>query len=136
MLKTGSILTALGLASLVGGMVFFGAIMAPLVFTKLPLDVAGPFIRAAFPFYYGYMIVSAGIGVVGFLCRREMVSALVLLIVALVTVWLWAWFIPHLDGLRAAGNMVAFNRGHGLSVWIDGAQLIAALGLLVRTAVK
>jgi hypothetical protein len=136
MLKTGSILTALGLASLVGGMVFFGAIMAPLVFTKLPLDVAGPFIRAAFPFYYGYMIVSAGIGVVGFLCRREMASALVLLIVALVTVWLWAWFIPHLDGLREAGNMVAFNRGHGMSVWIDGAQLIAALGLLVRTAVK
>jgi hypothetical protein len=136
MLKTGSILTALGLASLVGGMVFFGAIMAPLVFTKLPLDVAGPFIRAAFPFYYAYMIVSAGIGVVGFLCRREMVSALVLLIVALVTVWLWAWFIPHLDGLREAGNMVAFNRGHGMSVWIDGAQLIAAVGLLVRTAVK
>jgi hypothetical protein len=136
MLKTGSILTALGLAALVGGMVFFGAIMAPLVFTKLPLDVAGPFIRAAFPFYYGYMIVSAGIGVVGFLCRREMVSALVLAIVALVTVWLWAWFIPHLDGLREAGNMVAFNRGHGMSVWIDGAQLIAALGLLVRTAVK
>jgi Domain of unknown function (DUF4149) len=135
-MKAGNILTALGLSALVGGMLFFGAVMAPLVFTKLPLDVAGPFIRAAFPFYYAYMIVSAGIGVVGFLCRGEKVSAIVLLMVALVTVWLWAWFIPHLDALRAAGNMVAFNRGHGMSVWIDGAQLIVALGLLVRTAVK
>jgi hypothetical protein len=135
-MKTGNILTALGLSALVGGMLFFGAVMAPLVFTKLPLDVAGPFIRAAFPFYYAYMIVSAGIGVVGFLCRKALVPAIVLLVVALVTAGLWAWFIPHLDALRAAGNMAAFNRGHQLSVWINGAQLIAALGVLVRTAVK
>jgi hypothetical protein len=135
-MKTGNILTALGLSALVGGMLFFGAVMAPLVFTKLPLDVAGPFIRAAFPYYYAYMIVSAGIGVVGFLFRKEMVSAIVLLIVALVTAWLWAWFIPHLDAVREAGNMAAFNRGHQISVWIDGAQLIAALGLLLRTAVQ
>jgi hypothetical protein len=134
-LKTGNILTALGLSALVGGMLFFGAVMAPLVFTKLPPDVAGPFIRAAFPFYYAYMIVAAGIGVVGFLCRRQVVSALVLLIVALVTVWLWAWFIPYLDAVRAAGNMVVFDRGHRMSVWINGAELIAALWLLIRTAV-
>ena len=135
-MKTGNILTALGLSALVGGMLFFGAVMAPLVFTKLPLDVAGPFIRAAFPFYYAYMIVSAGIGVVGLLCRKAMVPAMVLLLVALVTAGLWAWFIPHLDALRAAGNMAAFNRGHQLSVWINGAQLLAALAVLVRTAVK
>jgi Domain of unknown function (DUF4149) len=135
MMKTGNILTALGLASLVGGMLFFGAVMAPLVFTKLPPDVAGPFIRAAFPYYYAYMIISAGIGGVGFLCRRQVVSAIVLFILALVTVWLWAWFIPHLDALREAGNMVAFDRGHKMSVWVNGAELIAALWLLIRTAV-
>ncbi len=134
-MKIGNILTVLGLSALVGGMLFFGAVMAPLVFTKLPPDIAGTFIRAAFPFYYLYMIVTAGIGVIGLLCRRQKVSAVVLLIVALVTVWLWAWFIPYLDGLRAAGNMAAFNRGHGISVWIDGAQFIAALALLIRTAI-
>ena len=41
MVYAGNILVALGLAALVGGMLFFGAVMAPLVFTKLPADVAG-----------------------------------------------------------------------------------------------
>jgi Domain of unknown function (DUF4149) len=134
MRATGNILTALGLAALVGGMLFFGAIMAPLVFTKLPPEYSGMFIRAAFPRYYAFMIVSAGLGGVGFLLRRQGVSAIALFIVALATVWLWAWFIPHLNALQAAGNTAEFNRGHQLSVWIDGLQLITALWLLVRTA--
>ncbi len=127
-------MAALGLSALVGGMLFFAAIMAPLVFTKLPPEYSGPFIRAAFPQYYAFIIVAAGLGAVGFLLRGQVVSALVLVVVVVVTVWLWAWLIPYLNAVREAGNMVAFARGHRLSVWINGAELIAGLWLLVRTA--
>ena len=39
------------LALITGGMFFFAAIMTPLVFTKLPPETSGPFIRQAFPVY-------------------------------------------------------------------------------------
>ena len=135
MLAAGNICAALGLAALVGGMLFFGAIMAPLVFTKLPPEIAGPFIRAAFPRYYAFMVVSAAIGVIGFALRRQVVPAVVLALVVLVTLWLWFWLIPYLNGVRDAGNNVAFARGHRLSVWVNGVELLAALWLLVRAAV-
>lgn len=40
------------LALLVGGMAFFAVVVAPLVFTRLPADQAGAFIRQVFPAYY------------------------------------------------------------------------------------
>jgi hypothetical protein len=39
------------LSLVIGGMFFFATIMTPLVFTKLPPDISGPFIRKAFPIY-------------------------------------------------------------------------------------
>jgi hypothetical protein len=39
------------LSLIIGGMFFFAAIMTPLVFTKLPAEISGPFIRQAFPLY-------------------------------------------------------------------------------------
>lgn len=134
MLQTGDILAALGLAALVGGMLFFGAIMAPLVFTKLPLDIAGPFIRAAFPRYYGFIIVSAALGTLGFLLRGQAISAIALILIVVLTFWLWIWLIPHLNALRDAGNTAGFNRGHRLSVWMNGLELLTALAVLIRFA--
>ena len=135
MLKAGNILSALGVSALVGGMLFFGAIMAPLVFTKLPPDVAGPFIRVAFPRYYAFIVASAGLGAVGYLVRGQWVSAIVLLLMVGVTLWLWFWLIPHLNALREVGDTAGFARGHRLSVWINGAELLSALGLLIRAAI-
>ena len=136
MARTGNILASLGLAALVGGMLFFGAVMAPLVFTHLPLNIAGPFIRSAFPFYYGYMIIASLVGVIGYWLKREVGSSLALLVILVATVWLWLWFIPHLDALRVAGNNAGFNAGHTKSVWINGGQLIIALAVLIRTAIR
>jgi hypothetical protein len=130
----GNVLAVIGLSALVGGMVFFGAIMAPLVFTKLPPDVSGPFIRAAFPRYYGFVIASAALGALGLFLRRQLISASLLLVIVVATLWAWLWLIPHLNALREAGNMAAFDRGHKLSTWLNGAALMTALWLLVRFA--
>lgn len=42
------------LSIIFGGMVTFQILFAPLVFIKIKIDVARPFIRAFFPFYYLY----------------------------------------------------------------------------------
>jgi len=128
------ILVVLGLAFLVGGMVFFAAVMAPLVFTKLPAAVGGPFIRAVFPWYYCYCALSAGVAALGFFLRRQWVSVGVLLVVVSAVLWAWFWLIPWLDAMRAAGDLAGFDRGHTVSVWLNGAEFLAALVLLVRTA--
>ena len=134
--RTGNILASLGLAALFGGMLFFGAVTAPLVFTHLPLDIAGPFIRAIFPFYYGYMMLASLIGLIGYWLNRDVMPGLALLLILVVTLWLWLWFMPHLDALRVAGNTAGFNLGHRESVWINGVQLIVALVVLIHTAIR
>ncbi len=134
MLQTGNVVALLGLAALVGGMLFFGAITAPLIFTKLPPDVAGPFIRAVFPRYYAFITVTSAVAALGLLLRGWPVSAVALIVVAALTIWLWFWLIPHLNALRDAGDTVGFDRGHRLSVWLNGLELITAIVVLVRFA--
>ena len=134
--QSGRILSVLGLAALVGGMLFFGAIMAPLVFTKLPPEVIGPFIRATFPRYYAFMVCTSLLGALGFGLRGRWLPMLVLLALAGVTLFLWFWLIPLLNALREAGNMAGFARGHRFSVWVNGAQLLTALWLLLRAALN
>jgi hypothetical protein len=128
----GGVIAVLGLAALGGGMLFFGAVMAPLVFLHLPLDVAGPFIRTAFPWYYGFCAGSAGVVAVGFLLRKEWLTLLVPLAMIGVTGWLWQDQLPALDALRAAGDTAGFAKAHRLAVWLNGGELAAAAMLLVR----
>jgi hypothetical protein len=132
---TGRIVAVLGLAVLLGGMVFFAVVMAPLVFLRLPAAVGDPFIRGVFPWYYCYCAVSAGVAACGFLLRRQWVCVAVLLVVVAAVVWAWVWLIPSLDAMRAAGDAAGFDRGHTVSVWLNGAEMLVALILLLRTAV-
>jgi hypothetical protein len=132
MVKAGSVAAGLGLALLVGGMVFFGAVVAPLIFTKLPAADAGVFIRAIFPFYFLYVAVGAGVAAMGFLGRRQAISAAVMAVVFIEALWAWVWLIPHLNAWREAGDVGAFRWGHDISTWANGAEILAAGWLLVR----
>ena len=55
------IVSLLSVAGLWGGMLFFTAVFAPLVFLRLAPEVAGRFIRAVFPVYYLAMAVTSGV---------------------------------------------------------------------------
>ncbi len=131
MAAAGNILATLGLACLLGGMLFFGAIVAPLVFSSLPPDIAGPFIREVFPRYYAYCAACAGLAALGFLGRGQTSSALVMLLITAALLWAWFWLIPHLNAWRAAGETAAFNRGHEISTWANAAEFFAGLWLLI-----
>lgn len=125
------------LALLLGGMVFFATVVAPNVFTRLPITHAGPFIRTLFPWYYRYIAVTAGLCAAA-LSRPRPVDAMIMAIVALVTLWLLFGLMPAINGysdrLQAgdSGAKRAFDRGHRLSVVVNMLQLAAAATVFVR----
>jgi hypothetical protein len=106
-----------------------------LVFIKLPIAVGGPFIRQVFPWYFGFVAGSAAIGGVGFWLRGQKVSAGVLGAVVVEALWAWLWLMPHMDVWQAAGDSLAFERGHAVSTWLNGGEIWAGVWLLVRVAV-
>lgn len=124
-------------ACLLGGMVFFGAIMAPLVFTKLDGATAGRFIRATFPRYYLYVTAAAALGAAG-LVWQDWPSGLVLAIVAALTLWLRQGLMPLLNRLRDAGlggdgaAGSRFDKLHRVSVMVNAVQIVAVLAVMVR----
>ena len=128
-------------ACLLGGMVFFAAILAPLVFTKLDGATAARFIRATFPRYYLYVAASAMLGGIG-LVWADCPSGVVLLVVALVTVWLRQGLMGTLNRLRDAGlagdaaSNARFDRLHRVSVWVNVAQVVAVLVVMARAGLK
>ncbi|MGD2019921.1 MAG: DUF4149 domain-containing protein [Thiohalocapsa sp.] len=127
------LLAGFALALAFGGMTFFSAVMAPLVFTKLPFETAGGFIRQVFPWYYlsigSVSVVAAAALVLG----AEPVAAL---LTALAAAGFWyarQVLMPRINAARDAGRDAAFNRLHRYSVIINGAQwlLLAAALVLV-----
>jgi hypothetical protein len=115
------------LGLIIGGMVFFAAVMTPLVFTKLPPEISGPFIREVFPVFSKVM---AGLSFVSAALIWNHPSAYALLVVFFLFIWTWKWLMPKINQFRdeeLGGNAKAgkaFNMLHKLSVYINLAQMI------------
>ena len=125
---------------LLGGMLFFPIVVAPIVFTSLPEVEAGHFLRSMFPRYYLFMITlselafalyQVGVGLV------LSVPATVCFGVALSTLWVRQSLVPRINDARDAqlsGDDTAgtrFDRGHKLSVTINMLQLVGLLVILL-----
>jgi hypothetical protein len=118
-------------ALLLGGMVFFSAGVAPVIFRALPAETAASFARRLFPVYYLYILVCAGIGVVACLGFSPEDAAL-LGAVALAAFWLRQIIAPRLDALKAAGDQDGFRRDHRKSVLLNLLQMVLAAATLGR----
>ena len=135
-----SLLAALAAALLVGGMLFFAAMVAPMVFKVLDEATAGRFIRRLFPVYYLGMFAFAGVAAAAAAFVRP-VDALALALVALGFLSARQILMPRINALRdreLAGEAAAgprFQRLHGVSVWINGAQFLVATVVLARLIV-
>ena len=122
------------LGTLIGSMLFFAAIVAPIVFRALTAEQGGAFLRRFFPRYYVWGIV------LGILCT--LVSslsdniAITALCAAVTALFLYTrqWLMPRinrardraLDGDAAADK--AFKNLHLQSVIINGLQLLMLIG--------
>jgi hypothetical protein len=114
------------MALVLGGMFFFAAIMTPLVFTKLPPEISGPFIRQAFPVYSQ---AKAGMTLVAAITIWNYSLSLNLAGVFIFFIWGWLWLMPKINYYRdeqLRGNEKAgksFNLLHRVSVVINLGQM-------------
>ena len=124
---------------LLGGMLFFPIVVAPVVFMALPEAQAGIFLRAMFPRYYVFMIVLSLVASAMYQLNEGAVvsvAALVCLGVGLSTLWVRQGLLPRINAARdaqLAGDAnagEAFDRGHKLSVAINIVQLVLLVALV------
>ena len=123
---------------LLGAMLFFPSVVAPVVFTSLPEAQAGAFLRSMFPRYYAFMIALSLIAALLFLVFSDesaYQAAIVCLFVGVSTLWVRQWLLPRINMARnaqLAGDTEAgrrFDRDHKLSVGINLLQLVLLVGI-------
>jgi hypothetical protein len=125
------LVAGLALALAFGAMTFFSAVMAPLVFTKLPFETAGGFIRQVFPWYYLSVGSVSALAAVALVFGAEQVAAL---LAALAAAGFWfarQVLMPRINAARDAGAHARFERLHRISVAINGAQWLLLAAALV-----
>ena len=127
------------LSLIIGGMFFFAAIMTPLVFTKLPPEISGPFIRQAFPVYSQAM---AGMTLAAALFLWNFSESIHLVIVFILFIWGWLWLMPRINRHRdnqLQGNKnsgTTFNLLHRLSVVVNISQMGLVGYVLYQVIIK
>lgn len=125
----------LSAAVLLGSMVFFSCIMAPLIFIKLDEAIAGPFVRSVFPWYYLVIIGLSAVGALGLITIQPL-PAVILAVIGIAAVLARQVLMPRINDHRdkmVGGNAEAeraFQRLHRLSVWINGGQLIGSVAVI------
>jgi uncharacterized membrane protein len=130
-----ALISLFAVALLLGGMVFFAALVAPVVFRVLPAETGGRFIRALFPRYYLWVLGCAAAAAVALFPLSKPDSGLMAAIAAL-ALWLRQVLMPRINALsdRAkagdAAAQTAFDRAHKLSVAANLLQLVAAAVVL------
>jgi sulfite exporter TauE/SafE len=132
-------------------MVFFTALVAPIVFKVLPMAEAGKLVSVVFPRYYllGYICGAIGFILAVYLSATRIprmwwaTAALALLIALGLTVYAGAAVRPQADAIRSVTTEVnpdparraEFDRLHHLSVMLNGAVMLLNLAALFSSAV-
>lgn len=122
-------LATLTTALLFGGMTLFAFGFAALLFKVLPVEAARQVIRAAFPWFYLFVLVCAAAGA-GLWWLRRTDAALVMLAIAITTIPTRQLLMPAINRATDAGNRRRFGVLHGLSVLITLAHIAAAAWVL------
>ena len=133
-----------------GGMVFFTAIIAPVVFKLLPIADAGKLVAGLFPRYYilGYIAGTIGLALaIYFTVERQPklwwgLSALALAVALGLTMYAGAIIRPQVTAIRTVvedqnpdpARKAEFDRLHRLSVMLNGGVMLLNLAALVTTA--
>jgi uncharacterized membrane protein len=133
-----------------GAIIFFSAIVAPAIFTQLPIAEAGKVIATIFPRYYlfGYIagFVSLALAILFALARGPRGwwsgAAVALAIALALTLYAGQVVRPRVDAIRTVAEeqnpdparKAEFDRLHHLSVVLNGAVLVLNLVALASTA--
>ena len=122
----------MNMVSLVLGiMLFFSFILAPMIFKVLPPDNAGVFIRAIFPYYYLVNLLILGL-VSGFYIFYQtfILDFYLVFTSALLFFFNLVYLMPKINKLKDERNEKAFKISHFISVVINFVQLVM-LGIVL-----
>lgn len=132
-------------ACLLGGMLFFPSVVAPVVFKALPEEQAGAFLRAMFPRYYSFIILLGVAACVSYALAESGSGGSVLAptvgitgLVVVSTLWVKQSLLPKINAARdaeLAGDALAgasFKTMHRLSVVINMVQLLALVAIAAK----
>jgi hypothetical protein len=132
----------------VGSVLFFSFGVAPVIFKVLGPEAGGRFVRALFPRYYQWGVVSGAVALPSAvavpLCFPELrgpwvgVQALAILAAVLIMLYAGNALTPAINAAPDAGpeGHARFERLHRRSVRLNGLVLVIGLGLLVAFAAR
>lgn len=112
---------------LLGGMVFFPAVVAPAIFSSLDIKTSGVVLRRLFPNYYLFIIVLALIA--GFLGKLISVATAACIFIVVTTVLVRQILLPKINQWRdeeLSGNLDSakkFSLSHRLTVILNLLQM-------------
>ena len=136
------------LTAWVGAILYFSFGVAPLIFRVLGAEAGAKFVRALFPRYYAWGVVSSGIALPAMLggplaypeYRGIWVGIRALLVVASILIFLYCGnsLTPAINAARDAGpeGSARFERLHARSVRLNAVVLLLGLILLVSQATR
>ena len=122
---------------ILGTMIFFSFVMAPLIFTKLEVEVAGKFIRVVFPWYYLSLGILSIFSFITLLFANR-IEAIIMILFLLGVVVSRQIIMPKINiyrDLSTNNNRKAesmFNLLHRSSVGINFAQIVICLIVISR----
>ncbi len=118
-------------------MIFFSFVMAPLIFTKLEVEIAGKFIRVVFPWYYLFLGILSLFSLIAMAFANRMDTIFMILFFLGVVVSRQI-IMPKINIYRdqSANNdrkaESMFNLLHRSSVGINFAQIVICLIVISR----
>ncbi len=119
-------------AMVLGIMLFFSFVIAPVVFTTLDEDNARKFIRRIFPFYYNVNLGISLIVLLAFIFLSKLgVDFYLILAISLLFAISNYLLMPLINRYRDEGQDKKFKYSHFISVVINFVQMIFLVLLLV-----
>ena len=126
------------LGAIIGFMVFFPVIIAPIIFKTLREEQAGVFLRLFFPRYYLFGLILSTIGLIKSMIDQELINIIFFLILVITFIFSRQVMTPAIN--RAKDLIVnndkkskaKFEKLHSFSVAINFFQLIMCILLLLN----
>jgi len=118
-------------ALLFGGMTLYSFGFAAILFTALPAPSAGATLRRAFPWFYVFVVVTAGLAALLW-WSNDAVAAAVMAAVAISTVPVRQLLMPAINRATDAGDRQRFKWLHGVSVLVTLSHIVASGWVLTR----
>ena len=119
-------------AMILGIMLFFSFVIAPVVFTTLDEDNARKFIRRIFPFYYNVNLMISFVILLIFLFLSKLgVDFYLILLITILFATSNYFLMPLINKYRDEKQDKKFKYSHFISVVINFVQMICLLFLLI-----